>query len=288
MILYDPASKTFDVFNEGSGLPSNTITRFLVDKDAKVWVGTAKGLCYSSRPLNRLSKTPQPRFTETLVNGTKISLLTPELEIDYGSYLSILVSSITFPENEIRLKYRLLPDSTWKTTTDSELRFPTLQSGQHTLEVKAKKNGLYEWSNPTQLPFVVSKPFWQQNWFYGACLIGIFTLIGLTSAGVNALNKKRNDELQRLVEQRTAELQVRNEQLIELNQEKNNLIGIVAHDLKSPLSQIAGLLALAKQSGKVDDPSAEYLTHAEKSTERLNQMIGKILDINAIESSNST
>jgi signal transduction histidine kinase len=77
---------------------------------------------------------------------------------------------------------------------------------------------------------------------------------------------------------------VRNEQLIKLNQEKNNLIGIVAHDLKSPLSQIAGLLTLVKQTEKVDDEGASYLTMAEQSTKRLNEMIEKILDIDAIES----
>lgn len=284
MILYDLSSGAFDVFNEGSGLKSNTITRFFVDKQENLWVGTAKGLSYSTRPLNQLRKTPRPRFTETLVNGKKTSLQTAGYEIDHGSFLSVLVSSITFPENEVMFQYRLLPFGDWKTTADFELRFPMLQSGEQMLEVKAKKNGPYTWSDTATLAFYVSKPFWQQSWFYAACLVGIFLLIGLTWAGVNALNAQRNRELQSIVNERTRELQLRNEQLVKLNQEKNNLIGIVAHDLKSPLNQIAGLLSLVKLTGKVDDSAAEYLTRAEESTKRLGQMIGKILDIDAIES----
>ncbi|MGC4022777.1 MAG: HAMP domain-containing sensor histidine kinase [Cyclobacteriaceae bacterium] len=80
------------------------------------------------------------------------------------------------------------------------------------------------------------------------------------------------------------EILSKNEELLNLNLEKNNLIGIVAHDLKSPLNQIKGLLSLIKMTGKVDEESAKYLSMMEESAIRLNEMIAKILDVEAIES----
>ncbi|HTH57107.1 MAG TPA: ATP-binding protein [Cyclobacteriaceae bacterium] len=76
----------------------------------------------------------------------------------------------------------------------------------------------------------------------------------------------------------------KNEELILLNLEKNNLIGIVAHDLKSPLNQIKGLLSLVRMTGQVDEETSKYLGLMDQSVMRLNEMIAKILDVEAIES----
>ena len=73
--------------------------------------------------------------------------------------------------------------------------------------------------------------------------------------------------------------------MVELNKEKNDLIGIVAHDLKSPLNQISGVLEIIKLTFK--NQSAElqgYNDIIEQSTNRLKKMISKILDVSAIES----
>lgn len=81
------------------------------------------------------------------------------------------------------------------------------------------------------------------------------------------------------------EVQSQKEELISLNNEKNNLIGIVAHDLKSPLSQVKGLVMLIKMtSTSLDDESTKYIELIEQSTDRLINMITKILDVEALES----
>jgi signal transduction histidine kinase len=86
------------------------------------------------------------------------------------------------------------------------------------------------------------------------------------------------------LELQNQEILNKNEELLNLNLEKNNLIGIVAHDLKSPLNQIKGLLSLVKMIGKVDEESSKYLGMMDQSVVRLNEMIAKILDVEAIES----
>lgn len=86
------------------------------------------------------------------------------------------------------------------------------------------------------------------------------------------------------LELQNQEILSKNEELLNLNLEKNNLIGIVAHDLKSPLNQIKGLLSLVKMTGKVDEETSKYLGMMDQSVVRLNEMIAKILDVEAIES----
>jgi len=86
------------------------------------------------------------------------------------------------------------------------------------------------------------------------------------------------------LELQNQEILSKNEELLHLNLEKNNLIGIVAHDLKSPLNQIKGLLSLVKMTGKMDEETSKYLGMMDQSVVRLNEMIAKILDVEAIES----
>jgi signal transduction histidine kinase len=81
------------------------------------------------------------------------------------------------------------------------------------------------------------------------------------------------------------EVQRQKEELLVLNNEKNNLIGIVAHDLKSPLNQIKGLITLIKMTPQsLDEETLGYIGMIEQSAGRLSNMIAKILDVEAIES----
>ena len=86
------------------------------------------------------------------------------------------------------------------------------------------------------------------------------------------------------VQKQKNEILQKNEELLNLNNEKNNLIGIVAHDLKSPLNQIKGLLSIVKMSKHLDSESMSCVTMMENSAERLTSLIAKILDVEAIES----
>jgi len=84
--------------------------------------------------------------------------------------------------------------------------------------------------------------------------------------------------------QQKEQIEKKNEELLTLNNEKNNLIGIVAHDLKSPLNQIKGLVSLIRVTSTLEGEAANCLSMIESSANRLSSMIAKILDIEAIES----
>lgn len=125
----------------------------------------------------------------------------------------------------------------------------------------------------------------QQYLIYTAILFfAIIVLILLGYIVKQRDNKKLKAQYYKINNQKE-QIESINKTLVELNEEKNDLIGIVAHDLKSPLNQIGGMLEIMKLTTK--DQSVEQQTYTEKieqSTNRLKKMVSKILDVNAIES----
>lgn len=77
-----------------------------------------------------------------------------------------------------------------------------------------------------------------------------------------------------------------NAQLFKLNREKNELIGVVAHDLRNPLNNINNLMLVLKEElgSRINDDHKDYFRFIEKSSLRMNDMIERVLDVNAIES----
>lgn len=80
-------------------------------------------------------------------------------------------------------------------------------------------------------------------------------------------------------------IQRQNKKLKWLNDEKNKLMGIVAHDLRNPLNMIIGLITLFEDSAKTngDKNLEKYVELLGASSERMRNMIDRVLDISAIE-----
>ncbi len=76
----------------------------------------------------------------------------------------------------------------------------------------------------------------------------------------------------------------RNEELQALNTEKNEFLGIVAHDLKSPLSGIKGLSELMSTPEDIEiETIATMASTIFTTSNRMFSIISNLLDINAIE-----
>ncbi len=78
------------------------------------------------------------------------------------------------------------------------------------------------------------------------------------------------------------EVNDRNESLRALNEEKNNLINIVAHDLKSPIAGIIGAAQLMDDMG-LDGEKKEMNQFVVKAARRMSNMVSEILNVEAIE-----
>lgn len=98
------------------------------------------------------------------------------------------------------------------------------------------------------------------------------------------LQKNKIEVQQEDITEKHEQLINRNTQLITLNEEKNNLIKILAHDIRSPLSQIIMITEiLTNPSEEALDKRKELLNQVAVSAHRINQMVAKILDIDSAE-----
>ena len=79
-------------------------------------------------------------------------------------------------------------------------------------------------------------------------------------------------------------LQKKNLELTDLNKQKDDLIGIVAHDLKSPINQMNGLITLLSfKSDKWDNEEIEIFDKLENVNLHLKELVERILDLESIK-----
>lgn len=85
--------------------------------------------------------------------------------------------------------------------------------------------------------------------------------------------------------QKTGALERSNKNLVELNEDKSNLIGLLSHDLRAPLATVLGAVQLFKTNP--DIPKEQQMKMFEMLEEMMVkqlQMVSNILDIDSIES----
>lgn len=132
--------------------------------------------------------------------------------------------------------------------------------------------------------------------FLGICVVLIFLLTIITVLRKNQRKteliieqKNQIESQQQDISQKNEQLMNRNARLLALNEDKNNLVSILAHDLRSPLSNIIGLLGIMKDGH--ENPSTDNESYLEKISEaanQMNQMILKILDVGSLDRNQNT
>lgn len=104
------------------------------------------------------------------------------------------------------------------------------------------------------------------------------------------VHKERDDLLHTLeqkVKERTKELEDANQRLTELNQEKTEILGIISHDLKNPLSAISGLTDVLQNEEDFQTSPEErknIFAQISRAVHRMKELINNLLDADRIES----
>lgn len=158
---------------------------------------------------------------------------------------------------------------------------------------------------------IESMSIWNILFWMLLCGIGIYALIVLYTRRA----KIQRRVLQKKVEKRTSEISKQKEELqkqseelkkayeeikikniaieeafehltnsfaklSDLNREKDGIVSIVAHDLRTPLNNIEGLIQLVSMDGNLNDDQKDYIIKIRSVVKRGNEMIRDLLDIN--------
>ena len=103
------------------------------------------------------------------------------------------------------------------------------------------------------------------------------------------VNEKLEQQYEEIEKQRfeiihqNEKLEKRNHDLSDLNHEKDTLMNIVAHDLKSPLNRIKGLTDLIEMESDLNPNQKKYLGLIRDSTRSGLDLIIDLLDVNSLE-----
>jgi signal transduction histidine kinase len=104
-----------------------------------------------------------------------------------------------------------------------------------------------------------------------------------------AINKKLAEQNQFIQRQRqeiiqqNEKLSRRNQELSDLNYEKDTLMSIVAHDLKSPLNRIRGMVEIMELEGGLTASQRTYLEMTKEATRAGLDLIKDLLDVHMLQ-----
>ncbi|SHH60412.1 ligand-binding sensor domain-containing protein [Winogradskyella jejuensis] len=201
------SSNTFsvDTITKSDGLLSNDINDVEIINDT-VWVATKRGLCFFKKDLidkkdsvNVLSL----NLKDVRVNKTKVDEKNIKLKHNQNS-IDFEVEAVSHRNvDKIEYLYRLKEiDSSWSSTVNRTISFPSLSPGIYTFEAKAEVNNI-ENNLLTSYSFQIQPPFWKSWWFKTLAFIFVSGLFYLFfKLRVLSYNKDIIRELMRLAVKR--------------------------------------------------------------------------------------
>jgi len=119
-----------------------------------------------------------------------------------------------------------------------------------------------------------------------ACVVIVF-LIAFALYNRSKIKSKANKILtahREMIENQNELLSKRNNELLELDEEKNNFINILSHDLRAPINNITALAGLLTMDDNLSESQVGSIKHIAAESRRLNKMVTRILDVERIES----
>ncbi len=249
----------------------------------------------------------------------------PEITLPHDdNFFSIEFAALSFANaKKNRYLYKMDGfDRQWiDAGTSKEAAYTNLDPGSYVFRVKACNNDGVWNEEGARLRISILPPWWMSLWFRAGIVLGFVGTGGAWFWMRLRNERRRRAELERLVHIRTeqletsnhelsqaneeiqthiqtlseqaweiatmnTQLQSRNQELERLNTEKNEFLGIAAHDLKNPLSSIVLMTEMLQMQHKTlaSEQVQEKLGRIESTAMRMRDIITNLLDVNALES----
>lgn len=298
---YDMNTRQVRTFTMADGLPSNDVYSIYMDKPDHLYLATGKGLAVMSG--ERVSSLNWMAGLEKEYNKSSFAvlkdgrlafgstdgavILRPDyvreenypaelrftgldednISLDYrNNSFSVSYESINYRwQGDIAYRYILEGyDRDWSERTRSgTLRYTNVPPGSYTLKVRNERIGSGETIMEISLPVYVAQPWWNTPvaWLLYIA-VSCFTMFFVWRF-------KKNRLIRRHVE------------------DKIRFFIDTAHDIRTPVTLIKAPLEDIARNGEISDTVRRYLDLAMRNTEKLNSLVGDLLDFEKIDTDKS-
>lgn len=224
----------------------------------------------------------------------------------YGGWGDYHVHQIPFRQNQFRFKfaspgfyeeekneYQYVLEgfdeewSNWSLETQKD--YTNIPEGDYTFKVRTK-NIFGEVSGEKHYRFSITSPWYRTGWAYILYGLAGFAFIFLFSKWRYSQLRTKNLALEKVVETRTQEIQLKNRQLSEQTEKlreldalKTNFFANISHEFRTPLTLIKGPIDRLVQSGnrKLSPSNVKII---QRNTDRLLRLVNQLLDLSKLDS----
>jgi signal transduction histidine kinase/ligand-binding sensor domain-containing protein len=236
------------------------------------------------------------------------------LEADQSMYsFSFAAINYTFPAKN-QYAYRMEGfEKNWNQINSSRryVTYTNLDPGNYTFHIKASNNDGVWNEKGISLNITILPPWWKTTWFRLLVLLTIgFGIYSFFSIKMR-LNRKKQEELSILVEQRTREItsantqlvinqtliesqtnaiQAVNEELTKLNKTKDRMLSIIAHDLRNPFNVVSGFSEILIEEFRElpEETVDQYLKLISNASKNGSTLLGNLLQWSRAQTGNIT
>lgn len=284
-----------ETFTEADGLPSRVCSRanLSISREGILGVGTRGGMAWldvNQEPA--VPPLPVP-FLEVFSSAGKITHARERMGIPFRDQPLLAEYALPHYLNSEGTLFRTqilgLEDhpTAWSLEGKRDLGF--LPKGRFTLRIQAKDTRGRS-SDQLDVEFRVHPPPWSSPVAYTLYLALLAAALTLLVRLRLRVLRTRAEELEARVEQATkeirsqkADLERLNARLEHLNEEKNQMLGIAAHDLRNPLNTL--MLYTELLDGEQDPAEIAATTGIiKKGIQQMAELVKRLLDISHIDS----
>ncbi len=212
--------KTYGIREGFYGLECNMNATFS-DNEGELWFGTIGGAIAMNPKYDEINE------VESKTNITRIRIDFKDTLLAQNSILNYNSKKITFSfigistSNPDKVRYRFKLDGyddKWSPiTTETSATYANLNQGEYVFQVVSCNNDGVWNKKPTLFSFKVTPPFWETYWFYSLCIVLISSVIYIYVRWREKALHNTNRYLEAKIQERTAELSVKNKELEKLS-----------------------------------------------------------------------
>lgn len=303
---FNVREQTFRNFNFFDGLQSNEFNTgaYFQSEAGTLYFGGINGLNFF-QPTQVLKNEPVPEILTTSIavnnkpltfqhtGGLENVLMIDKVKLRWSeNNISVKFTAVDFKNGRGRSFQYSMKDTTWYDLgSNRSLELIDLPSGQHELKVRTSKPDGSWSAHEVLLMIDIVPPIWQRGWFM--IMVGMIFLAMIFAASRYrvARLKSANYVLNKLVNDRTMEIQAMNEeiaaqndQLHELNKELEAFSYSVSHDLRAPLRSVIGYSQMLEEDyfEKLDEGGKRSIRVIQQNAARMNHLIDDLLEFSKL------